>query len=544
MLSLAKPRTIAMVKPRKKPATEQEVQLISTLSADPVLAVTSMFSNNYGPLKLPTHQRIMLRTANRGTPFNLWVLSRGMGKSTVIGMSAIHKALFVPNIKVGIISSSYRQAQNIFAFIEEVCENSPYVADAVTYGPTRGSINCKLKFSNGSSITALPLGDGSKVRGERFHVLFIDEAPHVPSDIIDAVLIGMLATKADPTGAAGIKIQNQIFFASTAYFQFNHFYKKYRQYNDEIAKGNDRYVVLNFPMTDAPPGFLDLVVIEEAKKSMSQDIFNMEYMNYFIPDSGGFFPASLLEHSTSRSAFVERKGNPECEYVLGIDPATDGDANIALAIVKLGYPNKLVNIITMGGKRGNVPIQEVVESIRQVARDYNIVRIAMDQGGGGSQIRDLLKESTLDGDSAILPIDLSMYPHLSGRRILDVVHFSSRSVNDMNYALKADLENHNLVFPYNLIEKSDAKEVVADEDIHIEIHALCEEMRNIIATPLKNNYFNFDTADPRRQQKDRYSALLLANKAARDYKRRNEGVDISYKAPVGFWVPMRIGSLR
>src|SRR5690606_1668289 len=158
------------------------------------------------------------------------------------------------------------------------------------------------------------------------------------------------------------------------------------------------------------------------------DVFNIEVENdhsytvsdfavkncEFPADSDGFFPARLLQDARKQSVQIELEGSKGSEYVFGIDPARTGD-NFALVVIKLGNPNKVVACYTLNNKT----FPEMHDYIRQKYRDYSknggtVVRIHMDNGGGGLTIKDLLseeyawfdqEEQRWKSDPAILDID-------------------------------------------------------------------------------------------------------------------------------------------
>jgi len=45
---------------------------------------------------------------------------------------------------------------------------------------------------------AIPLGDGTKIRGLRAHIIISDEFSSVPPDIYETVVVGFAAVSADP----------------------------------------------------------------------------------------------------------------------------------------------------------------------------------------------------------------------------------------------------------------------------------------------------------------------------------------------------------
>ena len=86
---------------------------------------------------------------------------------------------------------------------------------ATTRSPSRGVSQSMLRFHNSSFVEALPVGDGTKIRGRRYHIIFIDEYSQMDELIIKLVIRPMLNIKRKGK-------QNQLIVAGTAYYRWNH----------------------------------------------------------------------------------------------------------------------------------------------------------------------------------------------------------------------------------------------------------------------------------------------------------------------------------
>lgn len=515
----------------KNLTNETDRKFIQSLYNDPVLAAESLLIREDEPLRLAPHQRIKLREVWQRKPFNLWVCGRGTAKTFDLGLYATLAGTLIKGQRIGVVSASYRQSQFVFDEVRKFYDESPYLQQEVSKPPAFSPTQCLMEWKNGSSFRAVPLGDGTKLRGYRFHILLIDELAQVDPQIIDLVLRPMLNVQSNPMSRKK-SLSNQIVMASTAYYQFNHLYEKREQYKKKIAEGDPKYSLMEFTYHDLPEGWIDADQLEESRRTMPRLQFLMENENYFPTDSEGFFPASLLYSVQSKNVLLETKGKDGYEYVMGIDPARESD-NMAIVIIRLGEYNKVVRVHTMHKKT----FPEMVGQIRRFLKDYNIVRIAVDQGGGGGTIRDLLAEEYVTYDSngvpqeqtPILPIDPKEFQGKPGKRILDVVYFSSKVVNEMNHNLKAELENKQLLLPAPPTD-GDAQR----ESLYSEVELMIDETKSIVITPLKNGMLNFDVPT-QKQKKDRYSAFLLASKAARDYT-QNGKENKAVVLPSGFWL--------
>jgi hypothetical protein len=288
-----------------------------------------------------------------------------------------------------------------------------------------------------------------------------------------------------------------------------------------------------------PKGWMDEAIIAEAKQQLSELQFQMEYECLFPAESDGFFPAKLMFGARKPSVLLEAEGSKGSEYVFGIDPARSGD-NFALVVLKLGNPNKIVACYSLN--RNTFP--EMHDFIRHMIRQYSknggrVVRLHMDNGGGGQTIKDYLAEeyAWFDAssniwrtDPAIIDMDDEDQQYLTGERILKMQVFNAQSVNTMNYDLRADLEKNRVIMPSQ--PQTEEDDGMIFRDIFDEIEDMITETMTIVPTPMKSGFLHFDTPK-QKMKKDRYSAFLLACQGARELQRDWGGPPVK-KLATGF----------
>lgn len=506
---------------------DEHKDMMKIFLENPDIAGSRLLVRNDKPLQLAVHQRLIIKGL-WNHQFNLLILTRGGGKTFLLALYCILKAMLFPREKCVVASSSYRQAQFTFDEIIKFYEESPLLRQATTKPPTKGPNACEMWLENGSKIICYPLGDGQKIRGARANTLVMDEVAQIPDDIINLVIIPMMNTRQDPFDTSGRK--NHLVMASSAYFQFNHLYDKYLAYkeysNPKSEKYDPNFGLHVFSVYDMPKGWMDEAVIKLAKEQMSTIQFQMEYECLFPAESEGFFPAKLLFGARKKSVMIEPKGEKGGEYVFGIDPARTGD-NFALVVLRLGNPNKIVAVYTLNKKT----FPQMHDFIREKLRYYNsnggqVVRIHMDNGGGGHTIKDFLAEeyAWYDGEHsvwktepAIVDMDDEDHQYITGDRILRMQVFNPQSINSMNYDLRADLEKNRVIIPSQ--PQTEEDEDMIFRDIFDEIDEMCNETMTIVHTQnSRSGYLHFDTPK-QRMKKDRYSAFLLACQGARELQR-------------------------
>lgn len=128
--------------------------------------------------------------------------SRQVGKSTVTSLVALHRALYVPDSTVLIISPSDRQSGELFLKLKGF-----YAALGKPLDPAQENVHL-LRLENGSRILSLPASE-SNIRGFTADLLLIDEAAYVPDALYQsvspmlAVSGGRLVAMSTPAGKRG-----------------------------------------------------------------------------------------------------------------------------------------------------------------------------------------------------------------------------------------------------------------------------------------------------------------------------------------------------
>jgi len=327
-------------------------------------------------------------------PFPMLVASRGGSKSFLLAIYSVLRALLDPGTKVVIVGAGLRQAKLVFNYIDNIWSSAPIFRSIVgggkKAGPRQNVDLCYFKIGS-SIIYALPMGDGSKIRGFRANVVIADEFASIPEDVFDIVVRGFAATTKTPVDEArriafdknlkeldfpedikalmktNILDGNQIVYSGTAYYAFNHFAKKHKMWCDIIASkgGTDElsdifggnnlipnnfdyrdYAVIQLPYNHLPDGLLDARQLAHSKATLPRNIFLMEYGCVFVKDSDGFFARSLIEGCTvgpnnpidtadGPVTFTPlMRGQKGRRYVMGIDPAAERD-HFAIVILEI-----------------------------------------------------------------------------------------------------------------------------------------------------------------------------------------------------------------
>jgi len=322
--------------------------------------------------------------------FPMLIATRGAGKTWILALYSLLRAFFMQGCKIIVIGAAFRQSKLLFEYMETFYKNSPVFANMVGaskgQGPKRDIDRCTF-YVGKSEIIAIPLGDGSKIRGLRANYIIADEFASIPQEIFEVVIKGFGAVSANPADKVKEYAQiqklkelgmyqeaqeiegelgfgNQTIIAGTAYYAFNHFYEYFvRQREIVRSKGDEKYLeehvfkgqipdgfdwtqysVMRIPEGLLPEGFMDKSQLAQAKAMLHSSRYDMEYEACFAKDSEGFFRRSLVERCVTNNPVTSTSGeevsfdsmivgNPNKKYVYGIDPASEND-NFSIVVLE------------------------------------------------------------------------------------------------------------------------------------------------------------------------------------------------------------------
>src|SRR6056300_229237 len=392
-------------------------------------------------------------------PFPMFIASRGFGKSFLLALYCTLKCIFVPGSKIVVVGAAFRQSKVIFEYMETIWRKSAIIRSIFNGnddGPRRDVDRCTMRYGDSWTI-AIPLGDGSKIRGLRAHIIIADEFASISPEVYETVMSGFAAVSADPMGNVkadakkelmkdlGIwneemeslqyRKSNQAIIAGTADYSFKHFAQYWERYRAIIhSKGNEEqlqklfqgevpqnfnwkdYSVVRIPYELIPKGFMDDRQVARARATIHSGIYNMEYAACFTKDSSGFFRRSLIESCVTNNKnpiiinnepiiFDARiKGDPDKKYIYGIDPASEQD-NFSIVVLELHHNHTRIvycwttNRTNFKKRQRTGLVDEndfygfCARKIRDLMKVFPCERIGIDAQGGGIAIEEALHDS-------------------------------------------------------------------------------------------------------------------------------------------------------
>lgn len=346
------------------------------------------------------------------TDYFMGVWSRGMSKSFTTGIYAFLDAILNQGVEIGILSKSFRQAKMIFKKIEDIAAKpeASFLAQCIT---RKSKSNDEWLMEIGSSrIRALPLGDGEKLRGFRFHRIIIDEFLLMPERIYNEVIVPFLSVVENPTQRQELydlesklieegKMEekdrykwpnNKLIMLSSASYKFEYMYKLYCQFEDLIQdpgqdKNDAHRTIMQFSYDCAPQQLYDQNLIDQAKATMSHSQFEREFGAVFTDDSSGYFKTSRMAGCTvdeGSSPCVEVKGEPGAKYILSFDPSwaeSESSDDFAMTVFKLNPETKMGTMVH-GYALSGTNLKQHIEYFDYILKNFNIIFIVGDYNGG------------------------------------------------------------------------------------------------------------------------------------------------------------------
>ena len=435
------------------------------------------------------------------------ILGRRVGKTFSGSIACVLRGMLYANEKIIIVAPGKRQVDNIFLNeITPLFHSSDYFKASVVGKVSITNAYNRIKFTNGSTIEGFPVGtEGNKVRGFGANFMWIDEYASMSESVVNLVFRPMLAVSKKGQ-------RNRLLITCSAFYRWNHMWPLFQYYTIKSKLEPDRYAVFNYNyehllLSKNLPVEFDMDIINEAKETMTETEFQMEYKSIFPIDIEGFFTSKLIEDCTpkppdEKPIEIELKGT-DGTYYMGVDAArAEGGANFSISIVKkYRKEGRVVNVHTMNG----ATFQDMTTMIRRYFIDFNVSKIKIDAGGGGMTLKDLLREPWDDyvTHQRIKPL-VDKEDTLEGLRVIEMVNITSEKHNNLYMNFKSELEHGRVKFPINLRRDSDAEL----ERIGQELIALKTEMQVVTAKP-RGKYLYFE-APNKKFRTDRIMSTMLA----------------------------------
>lgn len=372
-------------------------------------------------VKLLPFQQILIKGMMQND-YTLAILSRSGGKTWLTGVFVGLYAMLNPGVHIGIISATFRQSKEVMKKLITISKSpkAKFLAECMktSFAPDEWNIEIGT-----SKITALPLGDGQRLRGFRFQMMVIDELLLMPQSIIDEVITPFLAGVTNPVERKSIKEvedkliikglmkeeerkqwpANKMIGLSSASYKFEYLYRLYQSYEKSISglddfKADDdeegklafkeaRKFIAHISYDALPKELFDEKVVRKSKNEMSASQFAREYNATFTADSAGYFKISKLkecQYVVGEGQHVEVVGEKGAEYILSVDPSSAGNEDsddFAMNVFKLDKETNKAILVHSYAMAGLDPRDHACYFAYLIG-NFNIIFMIFDNAGG------------------------------------------------------------------------------------------------------------------------------------------------------------------
>ena len=399
------------------------------------------FVEQYLHVRLKRFQKILIVMMFWSTVF-VCIAVRGLGKTYLSAIYCVTRCILYPGSHVCIASGTRGQAINVLEkILYELKPGSPELAAEINDKETKiNGTNAQLVFYNSSVIKVVTASDTA--RGNRCHVLLLDEFRLMNKDVVDTVLRKFLTLRRMPRYKALTeserqteysKEKNLTLYLSSAYFKDSWAYQKCIDTFKAMTDPNRRQFVCGFPyQLSIAEGLLDPEVVADdlGDGDFSSIKFSMEMEALFYGSAdGAFFDFdSISKMRKIRYPMLPDKVSSKVNSPLvRIQPKQNGERRILSADIALMSSRKHNNDATavfvnqmMPTKAGryasNIVYADAYEGlrtddqaliIRRLFDEYQCDYLVLDTNGIGLGVYDTLARELTDPDTG------EVYPALS-----------------------------------------------------------------------------------------------------------------------------------
>ena len=257
------------------------------------------FAEDYLHVKLKLFQKIILCMMMVSYTI-MYLASRGQGKTFLSAIFVCVRCILYPGTKICIASGTRGQANLVLEKImQELRPGSAELAAEIDEKETKmNAAMSMIVFKNGSQVKVVTATDSS--RGNRAHILIIDEFRLVRKDVIDTILRKFLSTPRHPKfmdlpeyqGDKQYAEPNKIIYLSSAYFSSHWSYQKCKDTCVSMLNDKRHSFICGLPYQLALSE--NLLMEEQVIEEMSESDFNeirwsMEMDCLFYGSSDGSF---------------------------------------------------------------------------------------------------------------------------------------------------------------------------------------------------------------------------------------------------------------
>lgn len=437
------------------------------------------FCQDYLNVNLKLFQKILIWAMMHNDVF-YFIASRGLGKTYLVGLFAVCRAILYPGSKIVACSYTYKQGREIILKItDDFMQKSALLRTEISRWST-GQNDCFVYFKNGSWLRVVVAAESS--RGGRSNVLIIDESRMVSDKIVSAVLRPMNSSPRQPgylskPEYAHLQEMNKELYLSSAWFKQSEMFEKVTDYAANMLDPNLKYFVVDLPYgVSIQEG---LLMREQLENEYNEQTFNE--ISFMMEREGIFYGSASdalfnfkvlndrrilidalkdLEYYKTNNVKLPQKQSGE-KRILSVDIALmasrrhDNDASALIINSALPTSNNeyISNIVFIDTKEGLVT-EELGLLIMRYYYQYDCDYLVIDGSGVGQAILDYLMSA-----DRYDPVYGRNYPALNccnnddvasrckvknAPKVIYTIKANAKSNNDMCLALRSAFQNGNI----------------------------------------------------------------------------------------------------
>ncbi|WP_151035824.1 terminase large subunit domain-containing protein [Bacillus wiedmannii] len=387
------------------------------------------FAKEYLGVNLFLYQILLLWAMNKYS-FFMYIAARGQGKSYIIAVYCVIRAILFPSSNIVLSSGTKGQARLIITEkIFALKNNSKNVEREIKEFKTSAN-ECYVVFRNGSKITAVTSGDSA--RGYRANILIVDEFRLITKETIDTILRPFLNVNRTPPYLSNPKYrhlseENKEIYISSAWYKNHWIWDSFKSYLNSMVAGKDYFVAVLPWQLSVFHNLLSRKRVEQQRteEDFDQMSWDMEYEALFVGENENayfklddvqkcrtlpkaFYPPTNREFVENKDKRKKLSNMPKQAgelRIVSMDIALMGSSKAvkndttAFTLIRLlpdgaEYRRDVVYMESLQG--GNAELQAI--RLKQLYYDFEGDYVAMDTNGNGISVFDSCTKILYDRD--------------------------------------------------------------------------------------------------------------------------------------------------
>jgi phage FluMu gp28-like protein len=354
--------------------------------------------------------------------FIVYRSGRQVGKTMSTAVKTIHFAFFAPLLMdtvkheciIVIAAPTQNQSSIMFNRIRDLIMKNEFLSGYVLRNTQTEMTVGFLDGSGSTKIITRATGEtGVSLRGYSPHVIIADECSFIKTDILRAFLPSGMATRA------------KVWLTSTPFSKSGYFYEACQ--NSKPKNPDGMWTEFHVKSMDNPLVAEDPVFIEEIKK-LTREEYVQEVEGEFLDIGDALIPNSLI-----MDAINDKKPKGTIRYYMGVDVARTGRDETVYTIIGVDENDHVFLEMVEAEQQSNVV--DVAGRMGQIASQYNVETIYVDETGLGGGLIDLTREQGLPSRGVMFTLQekADMYKNL--RLLFENKKITLKQINKMVYQL-------------------------------------------------------------------------------------------------------------